>query len=119
MTPRAHRALTHQYNAIDMTRRSPTYEQRLAKYADRGFAVLVPTLERNKIDPQLYERRFDQLQGMFLVMRYLKLKRACQVDFVGKIVNSGRKTEIQESSKTQKIETCNGTKMYNFRVISG
>lgn len=64
MTPRAHRALTHQYNAIDMTRRSPTYEQRLAKYGSRGFAVLVPSLERDKIDPQLFERRFDQLQGL-------------------------------------------------------
>ena len=73
MTPRAHRALTHQYNAVDMTRRSPTYEQRLAKYADRGFAVLVPTLQRNKIDPQLFERRFDQLQGLAKLILLEKL----------------------------------------------
>jgi hypothetical protein len=37
---------------------------RLAKYGERGFAVLVPSLDRKKIDPQLFERRFDQLQGL-------------------------------------------------------
>lgn len=64
MTPRAHRALTHKSNLVDMSRRSPTYEQRLAKYSSRGFSVIVPTLDRSKIDPQLFERRFDQLQGL-------------------------------------------------------
>eukprot|EP01119_Soliformovum_irregulare_P017405 TRINITY_DN516_c0_g1_i3.p1 TRINITY_DN516_c0_g1~~TRINITY_DN516_c0_g1_i3.p1 ORF type:complete len:1681 (+),score=670.06 TRINITY_DN516_c0_g1_i3:13-5055(+) len=64
MTPRAHRALCYQANTIDMSRRSPTYEQRLAKYAERGFAVNVPSLDRSRLDPQLFERRFDQLQGL-------------------------------------------------------
>jgi hypothetical protein len=64
MTPRCHRAMTHQYNVVDMTRRSPSYEMRLAKYGERGFAVLLPSLDRKKIDPQLFERRFDQLQGL-------------------------------------------------------
>lgn len=53
MTPRAHRALTHKYNTIDMERRSPSYEVRLTKYAERGFSVLVPSLDRSKIDPQV------------------------------------------------------------------
>jgi hypothetical protein len=73
MTPRAHRALTHQYNSIDMTRRSPSYEMRLAKYAERGFEVAFPGLDRNKIDPQLYERRFDQLQGLGKLLLLEKL----------------------------------------------
>lgn len=64
MTPRCHRAMTHQYNVVDMSRRSPSYEMRLAKYGERGFAVLLPSLDRKKIDPQLFERRFDQLQGL-------------------------------------------------------
>ncbi|PRP85402.1 hypothetical protein PROFUN_06948 [Planoprotostelium fungivorum] len=64
MTPRAHRALTHRYNTVDMERRSPSYETRLTKYAERGFSVVVPSLDRTRIDPQIYERRFDQLQGL-------------------------------------------------------
>jgi hypothetical protein len=64
MTPRAHRAVAHQYNTVDMSRRSPTYEMRLAKYANRGFAVLVPGLDRSKVDPQIFEKRFDQVQGL-------------------------------------------------------
>ena len=73
MTPRCHRSLAHQYNTVDMTRRSPTYEQRLAKYATRGFSVLVPTLQRDRIDPQLFERRFDQVQGLAKLLLLEKL----------------------------------------------
>jgi hypothetical protein len=73
MTPRAHRALTHQYNTVDMTRRSPTYEQRMAKYSARGFSVLVPTLDRSRMDPQLFEKRFDQLQGLAKLLLLEKL----------------------------------------------
>lgn len=47
-----------------MTRRSPSYEMRLAKYAHRGYSVLVPSLDMSRVDPQIYERRFDQLQGL-------------------------------------------------------
>jgi hypothetical protein len=62
--PRTHRALTLQYNTVDMLRRSPTYEMRLAKYSKRGFEILVPVLSPSHIDPQIFERRFEQLQGL-------------------------------------------------------
>eukprot|EP01126_Amoeba_proteus_P055454 TRINITY_DN6887_c0_g3_i3.p1 TRINITY_DN6887_c0_g3~~TRINITY_DN6887_c0_g3_i3.p1 ORF type:complete len:1928 (-),score=499.26 TRINITY_DN6887_c0_g3_i3:166-5883(-) len=64
MTPRCHRALVQQENVVDMSRRSPSYEMRLAKYSERGFSVVVPSLDRTQIDPQLFERRFDQVQGL-------------------------------------------------------
>jgi len=54
--PRAHRALTKGYNLIDSTRRSPSYEVRLAKYAQRGYQVLVPGLDRTRIDPTLFQK---------------------------------------------------------------
>lgn len=76
MTPRCHRAITHQYNTVDMSRRSPSYEMRLAKYSERGFAVLVPSLDRNRIDPQLFERRFDQLQGLAKLLLLESLQTA-------------------------------------------
>ncbi|ORZ31172.1 hypothetical protein BCR44DRAFT_1276921 [Catenaria anguillulae PL171] len=53
-----------QTNTVDMTRRSPTYESRLAKYAKRGFEVRVPSLRRDEIDPQIYERSFDKVRGL-------------------------------------------------------
>lgn len=40
-----------QCNTVDMRRRSPSYEVRLAKYAKRGFEVHVPDLVRANIDP--------------------------------------------------------------------
>jgi ankyrin repeat protein len=76
MTPRCHRAITHQYNVIDMSRRSPSYEMRLAKYSERGFSVLVPSLDRDRIDPQLFERRFDQLQGLAKLLLLESLQTA-------------------------------------------
>ena len=49
--PRSVVALMRQANTVDMTRRSPSYEVRLAKYASRGFEVYVPDLRRADVDP--------------------------------------------------------------------
>lgn len=71
--PRTCLAHVTQTNTIDpLTRRSPSYEMRLAKYAARGFTVMVPTLDRSRIDPFLYEKRFDQTAGL---ARLLLLER--------------------------------------------
>lgn len=43
--------MMRQCNTVDVTRRSPSYEVRLAKYSRRGFEVYVPALEREKVDP--------------------------------------------------------------------
>ncbi len=68
--PRAMRALNMKYNMCDITRRSLTYESRLYKYAKRGFAVAVPHLRRECIDPKIYDLPlinpsfFNQLDGL-------------------------------------------------------
>lgn len=49
--PRALVACMRQCNTTDVTRRSPSYEVRLAKYAARGFEVYVSNLNRKDIDP--------------------------------------------------------------------
>ena len=46
--------MMRQCNTVDMTRRSPSYEVRLAKYAERCYEVYVPTLNRDKVDPTVY-----------------------------------------------------------------
>jgi hypothetical protein len=51
MNPRAIVANMRQCNTVDMTRRSPSYEIRLAKYAARNFEVYVPNLRRLDVDP--------------------------------------------------------------------
>lgn len=50
-SPRAIAAYITQINQIDLTRRSPSFENRLAKYARRGFEVFWGSLDRSKIDP--------------------------------------------------------------------
>ena len=49
--PRSLIALMRQANTVDMSRRSPSYEVRLAKYAARGFEVYIPNLSRSDLDP--------------------------------------------------------------------
>ena len=50
-TPRAFISMVTQSMTVDMSRRSPSYEIRLAKYANRGFEIFIPDLRRDDIDP--------------------------------------------------------------------
>lgn len=72
--PRSHHAIVSQYNTIDMSRRSPTYESRLAKYADRGYEILYPELNRDKIDPLIFEKGFEEIQGLSRLLVLEKYK---------------------------------------------
>lgn len=50
-SPRAIASYITQINQIDLTRRSPSYENRLSKYSHRGFEVYWAQLDRSKVDP--------------------------------------------------------------------
>ncbi|KAL8827871.1 MAG: hypothetical protein Q9170_006840 [Blastenia crenularia] len=63
-TPRGIAAFMTQTNTVDLTRRSPSYESRLSKYAHRGFEVYWPDLDRSKIDPTIFERSFARTMGL-------------------------------------------------------
>ncbi|PFH47159.1 hypothetical protein AMATHDRAFT_7033 [Amanita thiersii Skay4041] len=67
--PRAIIAMMRQCNTIDVTRRSPSYEVRLSKYAKRGFEVYVPTL--------IFERSIVKIGGL---ARLLVLERLGSID---------------------------------------
>lgn len=87
VTPRALAACIRQSNTIDMTRRSPSYEVRLAKYADRGFEVFFPELDRRHIDyshvcwmlsPFLHDV-ITQLSYSFMTVNYPLIRKALLV----------------------------------------
>ncbi|KAL8811822.1 MAG: hypothetical protein Q9200_001494 [Gallowayella weberi] len=63
-TPRGIAAFMTQTNTIDLTRRSPSYESRLSKYAHRGFEVHWPDLDRSRVDPTIFERSFARTRGL-------------------------------------------------------
>ncbi|KAF7354601.1 Ankyrin repeat protein [Mycena sanguinolenta] len=75
--PRAIVAMMRQCNTVDMTRRSPSYEVRLAKYSARAFEVYVPTLSRPDIDPTIYERSIVRVTGL---ARLLVLEKLTNTD---------------------------------------
>jgi len=63
-TPRAIVAFMTQSNTVDLSRRSPSYESRLSKYARRGFEVFCPGLDCSRIDPTIFERSFTRTTGL-------------------------------------------------------
>lgn len=75
--PRAITAFVTQTNTIDLMRRSPSYEIRLSKYSRRGFEVYWPLLNRQKIDPTIFERSFARTMGL---ARLLVLERLPKPD---------------------------------------
>ncbi|ROV99873.1 hypothetical protein VMCG_06284 [Cytospora schulzeri] len=71
-TPRALQSYITQINHVDLSRRSPSYENRLSKYSHRGFEVYWPNLDRSRIDPTIFERSFQRTLGL---ARLLVLER--------------------------------------------
>jgi hypothetical protein len=52
---RAQRALSKRYNLLNVTRRSLSYETRLAKYSRRGYAVAVPELDAARVNEDAFK----------------------------------------------------------------
>jgi ankyrin repeat protein len=75
-TPRALAAYMTQINTIDLTRRSPSYESRLSKYARRGFEIYWPHLDRSRIDPTIFERSFGRTEGLSRLLVLEKLPKS-------------------------------------------
>ncbi|CAH0056898.1 unnamed protein product, partial [Clonostachys solani] len=63
-TPRGITSFCLQTNTIDLSRRSPSYESRLAKYARRGFEIFYADFDRKRIDPTVYERSLVRTLGL-------------------------------------------------------
>lgn len=78
--PRAIAAIMTQINAVDLTRRSPSYENRLAKYSYRGFEVYCPFLDRSRIDPTIFERSFGRTKGLARLLVLEKLPTSTDRD---------------------------------------
>ncbi|PLN86818.1 ankyrin [Aspergillus taichungensis] len=73
VAPRALASYITQINHVDLTRRSPSYENRLSKYSHRGFEIFWSELERSRIDPTIYERSFSRTLGLarLLILEHL------------------------------------------------
>lgn len=85
--PRAIVAMMRQCNTVDMTRRSPSYEVRLAKYSSRDFEVYVPTLRRDDVDPMIFERAISRIQGLGRLLVLEKIRNEIVRD---KYINARR-----------------------------
>ncbi|KAL4918997.1 hypothetical protein BDW62DRAFT_56761 [Aspergillus aurantiobrunneus] len=80
LAPRAVGAYITQINQIDLSRRSPSYENRLSKYSHRGFEVFWPDLDRSRIDPSIFERSFTRTVGLARLLVLEKLPKSYDRD---------------------------------------
>ena len=71
--PRALAAFMTQLNPVDLSRRSPSYENRLSKYSHRGFEAFWPQLDRKRVDPTIFERSFGRVMGLARLLVLEKL----------------------------------------------
>ncbi|KAL4736293.1 hypothetical protein BDV11DRAFT_211341 [Aspergillus similis] len=76
LAPRAVGAYITQVNQVDLSRRSPSYENRLSKYSHRGFEVFWPDLDRSRIDPSIFERSFTRTVGLARLLVLEKLPKS-------------------------------------------
>ncbi|KAJ6144623.1 hypothetical protein N7470_008518 [Penicillium chermesinum] len=74
--PRAIASYITQKNQVDLTRRSPSYENRLSKYSRRGFEIYWSKLDRSKVDPTIFERSFTRTEGLARLLVLEKLPKA-------------------------------------------
>ncbi|KAJ5594036.1 uncharacterized protein N7459_000244 [Penicillium hispanicum] len=79
-SPRAIAAFITQTNQIDLTRRSPSYENRLSKYSHRGFEVFWSPLDRSRVDPTIFERSFTRTEGLARLLVLEKLPKSSDRD---------------------------------------
>lgn len=81
VTPRALGSFITQINHVDLTRRSPSYENRLSKYSHRNFEVYWPELDRSRVDPTIFERSFQRTLGLarLLVLESLPTTTAREI----------------------------------------
>ena len=73
ITQRALYAICNGINTVNFNRLSPSYEYRLAKYGTRGFAVRVPSFNREDVQDTLYTtdtstKRSSQYKGLDLLL---------------------------------------------------
>ncbi|KAL4871430.1 hypothetical protein BDV12DRAFT_28672 [Aspergillus spectabilis] len=80
LAPRAIGAYITQINQVDLSRRSPSYENRLSKYSHRGFEVFWPDLDRSRIDPSIFERSFTRTVGLARLLVLEKLPKSYDRD---------------------------------------
>lgn len=62
--PRSLYSMVRRTNVVDLTRRSLSYEYRLQKYNRRGFSVMVPELDNNRIDMRIYSKKSNHVKGL-------------------------------------------------------
>ena len=69
ITPRAIAAITTRVNTVDLSIRGESYELRLLKYVERGFAIGVPRLVRAKLSDSYLQHRVekDEFFGLSLI----------------------------------------------------
>ncbi|KDR74285.1 hypothetical protein GALMADRAFT_574798 [Galerina marginata CBS 339.88] len=123
--PRAIVAMMRQCNTVDVTRRSPSYEIRLAKYARRNFEVYVPTLNREEVDPTIYERSIARIEGLarLLVLEKLANENMRSLFLAGRRQLRGRPNANNKRNKRRykgdlKAETDIGLEMNDYDVGS-
>ncbi|KAL6857594.1 hypothetical protein ACO1O0_005035 [Amphichorda felina] len=134
--PRAVAAIATRTNLIDLSRRSPSYENRLYKYRSHDFDAYWDSLDRSKVDPSrsMRGKQSPELKGLARIIffeyvlkkwgnQYLRQRLLKTIDENGEPTNSGYATlevpsgERFTASKVRKFVSLHSKEPYVFGTI--
>ena len=75
MTPRAKRAFETGCNVLDSRFNSPSYAERLWKYARRGFAIAVPGLDHDLVASKLLQDNYVYIENKDMLLKIDRVGR--------------------------------------------
>jgi len=100
-SPRAHHAITHLLNFVDLDYRSPSYEYRLAKYGERGFGVLVNNYDDSNLNDQIFLKKPSQITGLARLVILEKLNDNKKHEIYRDILDKHMATPRRNIDETQ------------------
>ena len=110
--PRFRRALQMSVNVTDMAMRSPSYETRLEKYAQRGFAIGIPGFREEYVDIELFNAEYFHDPMTMLLFRLearspsapsLTSTSSHKYLVRGKFVLSSKRIKVPYEAKLQRL----------------
>jgi hypothetical protein len=111
-TPRGLYAMTHGVNIVDVSKKSDSYEYRLAKYGKRGYAVYLPCFNEDLINEQIFIKPPYQLRGLAKLLALEKLDDNIKFQIYRDVIDSHQASMRRNISLKAEYEITDYSKIY-------
>ena len=85
MTKRALFAISHGYNTVNFERLSPSYGNRLVKYALRGMSIRIPNFDRKRVNLKALKKAYAEIEEKYTTnssVKFANIKKLHGIDLL-------------------------------------